>query len=75
MWLCVTIVMQELYIIYLGRNGGKAMSGICVMIKPAEETSRVVPTIVKRDAETERTWYTFILLCPFLHSAFLNLKA
>ena len=30
--------MQELYIIYLGRNGGKAMSGICVMIKPAEET-------------------------------------
>lgn len=34
-WLCITIVMQELYIIYLGRNGGKTMSDICVIIKPA----------------------------------------
>lgn len=34
-WLCATIVMQELYITYMGRNGGKAMSDICVMIKPA----------------------------------------
>lgn len=33
-WLCATIVMQELYIIYMGRNGGKVMLDVYVIMKP-----------------------------------------